>query len=231
MGMGDGRPVQGSGCRRRVRVAPETVVAAAVMVAVSSVLPPYEPPRMALHVLLLALWLVVLAVPLKRVAIRALWLPAVIFAWYGGRSLGAAWRWETFWVLLVLLQVGIVLGDALTPAELIAGLQRLRCPSALLFLLALMVRYMNRLAESVREVHRSMLLRGGVRARHLPRVLAGASHVLLVRVYRGAESVETAMELRGYEARLPLFLAPRASQAELCMLATLALVLVAVHVA
>jgi hypothetical protein len=39
------------------------------------------------------------------------------------------------------------------------------------------------------------------------------------------------MELRGYEARLPLFLAPRASQAELCMLATLALVLVAVHVA
>ncbi|MGC8834473.1 MAG: hypothetical protein ACP5R4_10520, partial [Armatimonadota bacterium] len=113
-----------------MRAAPETVVAAAVMVAISAVLPPYEPPRIALHVFLLALGLVVLAVPLKRVAVRALWLPAVLFAWYGGRSLGAVWKWETFWALLVLLQVGIVLGDALTPAELIAGLQRLRCPSA-----------------------------------------------------------------------------------------------------
>lgn len=229
MGMGDGRLVQDSGYRRRVKVAPETVVAAAIMVAVSAVLPPYEPPRIALHVFLLALGLAVLAVPLKRVAVRALWLPAVLFAWYGGRPLGAVWNWETFLALLVLLQVGIVLGDALTPAELIAGLQRLRCPSAVLFLLALMVRYTNRLAENVRDMHRSMALRGGVRARHLPRVLAGASHVLLVRVYRGAEAVETAMELRGYEARLPLFLAPRASRTELCMLMVLALVLTAVH--
>lgn len=203
---------------RQSPCAPETLILAAAAVLLFSAVPPRHLWRLTAHIIILGLGACWLKVPLRRVLLRGAWMPALLLALFLSRAGTVAALAETALLLIILLLASTVVVEALSPADVLAGLQRLRCPSAVLFLLALMLRYIHSIAAAVWDAHNSASLRGAGPIRRRLRALAGISHVLIARTYARAEAVEAAMELRGYAGVFPRFRAPRIGKHDLWVL-------------
>lgn len=231
MGMDDRRPFRGDIAQpvRQSPFAPETLILTAAAVLLFSAVPPRPLWRLTAHIIILGLGACWLRVPLRRVLLRAVWLPAVLLALVIGRPGAGAVLAETALLLVILLLASAVVVEALSPADILAGLQRLRCPSAVLFLLALMLRYIHNIAAAVWDAHSSASLRGAGPVWRRLRALAGISHVLIARTYARAEAVEAAMELRGYAGVFPSFRAPRIGKHDLWVLTGICILLMALY--
>ena len=231
MGMDDRRAFPGLTAEpvRQSPCAPETLILAAAAVLVFSAVPPRSAWRLAAHIGLLGLVACWLRIPWRRILIRAAWLPALLLALVPSRADAGRTLLETMLLLIILLFASTVVVEALTPADALAGLQRLRFPSAVLFLLALMLRYLHLLTAAVGDAHNAASLRGAGSVWRRLRALAGISHTLIARTYARAEAVEAAMELRGYAGILPLFRAVPMRRRDLWFLTGIWALLIALY--
>ena len=97
-----------------------------------------------------------------------------------------------------------VLAATTEPRELVRGLERLRLPSALVQILAFMIRYADVVGG---ELHRMRVARESRafdgRGPGALRVLGAAAGALFIRSYERGERVHLAMVSRGYTGRLP----------------------------
>ena len=112
------------------------------------------------------------------------------------------------WNLLAKATLGvvaaIVLAASTTPRDLLAGLDRLHLPRALVAILGFMIRYAGVVAgdlQRMRVARESRCFAGG-RLRHLRAEAAGVGS-LFVRSYERGERVHQAMLARGYTGRMP----------------------------
>lgn len=98
----------------------------------------------------------------------------------------------------------VVLAATTPTRELLAGLERLRLPAALVAICSFMVRYVSVVAGDAARMRVARESRGytGGRAGHLAAVAAGAG-TLFVRSYERGERVHLAMLSRGYDGRMP----------------------------
>lgn len=125
-----------------------------------------------------------------------------------GLQLSEAGLWGA-WTLLAKATLGVVASIVLaatTPVrDLVAGLQRLRVPAALVQILSFMARY---LAVVVGDLHRMRVARESraFQASHLghARVVAAGAGALFIRTYERGERVHLAMLARGYTGSMPL---------------------------
>ncbi len=102
-----------------------------------------------------------------------------------------------------------VLAATTEPQELVRGLQRLRLPTALVQILAFMIRYADVVGgelDRMRVARESRAFDG--RRRGALRVLGSAAGALFIRSYERGERVHLAMLSRGYSGRLPSGQAP-----------------------
>ena len=99
----------------------------------------------------------------------------------------------------------VVLASTTGARDLLGGLARLHLPTALLSVLAFMVRYAAVVADDLRRVRIAREARGGAatRLRHLGGVAAGVGSVF-VRTYERGERVHQAMLARGHRPGTPL---------------------------
>ncbi len=99
----------------------------------------------------------------------------------------------------------IVLAATTRPAELIAGLRRLRVPALFVTIVHFMIVYLDIVVDDMRRMRIAREARG-FRARHLGHVpvLARAAGALFVRAYERGERVHRAMVARGYTGVMPL---------------------------
>lgn len=98
----------------------------------------------------------------------------------------------------------IVLAATTGPRDLLAGLERLRLPAALVAILSFMIRYVSVVSGDLQRMRVARESRGytGGRVGHLAAVAAGAGS-LFVRSYERGERVHLAMLARGYGGRMP----------------------------
>lgn len=112
------------------------------------------------------------------------------------------------WGILAKATLGvlaaIVLAASTTPRELLAGLDRLRLPTALVAILSFMIRYVAVVSEDLRRMRIARESRGyrGGKAGQLVAVASGAG-TLFVRSYERGERVALAMRSRGYTGTFP----------------------------
>ncbi|AKT52546.1 cobalt ABC transporter permease [Arsenicicoccus sp. oral taxon 190] len=108
----------------------------------------------------------------------------------------------------------VVLASTTSPRELIAGLDRLRLPSAFVAILTFMVRYLGVVTGDLHRMRVARESRGytGGRTGHLVAVAGGAG-ALFVRSYERGERVHQAMLARAYAGRLPSATSARAATA------------------
>lgn len=112
------------------------------------------------------------------------------------------------WGILAKATLGvlaaIVLSASTTPRELLAGLDRLRLPSALVAILSFMIRYVAVVADDLRRMRVARESRGysGGRTGHLAATASGVG-TLFVRSYERGERVALAMRSRGYTGTFP----------------------------
>ena len=98
----------------------------------------------------------------------------------------------------------VVLGATTGSRELLAGLERLRLPAALVAILAFMLRYVVVIAEELRRTEVARLARGGgTGPRTRLAAVAGGVGTRFVRTYERGERVQHAMLARGYTGRMP----------------------------
>ncbi|MGQ9525209.1 MAG: CbiQ family ECF transporter T component [Armatimonadota bacterium] len=194
-----------------------------------STVPPRAAWRLAVHTALLLLGACWLRIPLRRMLIRAAWLPALFLVLIPARGDAGRAALETALLLVIVLLASTVVVEGLSPADGIAGLQRLRVPSAVLFLLALMLRYLHVLAAAVADAHSAASVRGAGSVWGRLCALAGISHVLIARTYARAEAVEAALEVRGYAGSFPRFRTARAEKRDLFFLVWIWILLTALY--
>ncbi len=98
----------------------------------------------------------------------------------------------------------ILLAATTSPRDLLAGLERLRLPRALVAIIAFMVRYIAVVAGDLQRMRIARAARGESSggARRLAATTAGAG-ALFVRSYERGERVHHAMLARGYDGRMP----------------------------
>ncbi|HET7305698.1 MAG TPA: cobalt ECF transporter T component CbiQ [Segeticoccus sp.] len=98
----------------------------------------------------------------------------------------------------------IVLSATTGPRDLLAGLERLHLPSALVAILSFMIRYVSVVGGDLQRMKVAREARGftGGRLGHLRAVAAGAG-ALFVRSYERGERVHLAMLARGYTGWMP----------------------------
>jgi len=118
--------------------------------------------------------------------------------WLSEPGLWAAWN------ILAKATIGVatavVLSATTAPAEMLAGLARLRLPGLLVQIGGFMVRYSEVVIHEFRRMRVAMASRG-FRARNVrawPQVAAGLS-ALFIRTYERGERVHLAMVARGYD--------------------------------
>ena len=132
------------------------------------------------------------------------------------------------WNLLAKATLGVVaavvLAATTTPRALVAGLEHLRVPAALVQILAFMLRYLGIVADDLRRMRIARESRGAP-AGWLPQLRAAAATVgaLFVRTYERGERVHQAMLSRGWTGRSTLLAAPRATAADVAMASSLPL--------
>ncbi len=126
----------------------------------------------------------------------------------GPLSLSEAGLWGG-WAVAVKGTLGatasLLLAATTPPAELVAGLSRLRVPAVLVQILAFMVRYVDVVVDDLRRMQVARQARafpgGGIAA--WP-VLASTAGALFIRSYERGERVHLAMLARGYQGQLHL---------------------------
>lgn len=123
------------------------------------------------------------------------------------------------WNLLAKATIGVVaaitLAATTTPRDLVAGLERLRVPDALVQIVAFMLRYLAVVAD---DLHRMRIAR---ESRGAPpgwwgqlRAVAATIGALFVRTYERGERVQQAMLARGWTGRSVLVQGRAATAAE-----------------
>ncbi|UER54815.1 cobalt ECF transporter T component CbiQ [Kineosporiaceae bacterium SCSIO 59966] len=123
------------------------------------------------------------------------------------------------WNLLAKATIGVVaaitLAATTTPRDLVAGLERLRVPDALVQIVAFMLRYLTVVAD---DLHRMRIAR---ESRGAPpgwwgqlRAVAATIGALFVRTYERGERVQQAMLARGWTGRSVLVQGRAATAAE-----------------
>lgn len=156
-------------------------------------------------------------VPLKRVLVGlTIEIPFVLFAvllpfvgpppdGFAGLSVPGMWA---AWNILVKASLGVMTASLLAattlPVDLVAGLQSLRMPSAVVAILTFFVRYVDVVADQYSRMRIAQQARG-MRAgspKSWP-VLASGLAALFVRSYERGERVHLALVSRGYDGRLP----------------------------
>jgi cobalt/nickel transport system permease protein len=100
----------------------------------------------------------------------------------------------------------IVLAASTRPADLLAGLDRLRLPRTLVAIVAFMLRYAGVVASDLQRMRVARASRGftGGRLGHL-RIEAAGVGALFVRTYERGERVHQAMVARGYTGTMPSY--------------------------
>lgn len=132
------------------------------------------------------------------------------------------------WNLLAKATIGvvaaIVLAATSTPRDLVAGLERLRAPSALVQIVAFMLRYLSVVVD---DLHRMRVAR---ESRGAPpgwwgqlRAVASGVGALFVRTYERGERVHQAMVARGWTGTSTLLAGSPATLREWATVATLPL--------
>lgn len=122
------------------------------------------------------------------------------------------------WNIVAKATLGVaavsILAATTAPADLLAGLERLRVPRRLVAIAGFMVRYGDLLAAELQRMRVARLSRG-----HDPRWLwqarsiAASVGTLFVRSFERGERVHLAMEARGFTGSMPVR-APRAGRAD-----------------
>jgi energy-coupling factor transporter transmembrane protein EcfT len=201
-------------------VAPQTVLLCGGALLVPALLRPLPLGRLAVLGLPLVLGLYAARVPWRVLAVRLAWLiPIVVTLSLRRTNRGPDLAVDALRVLLMMMVCTLCV-EGLGVGGLLAGLQRLGCPTPPLLLCCLTLRFLEELKERVMAVHQAIWLRGGPSSpRHAARLMAGASTVLLLRTHQRAESLASALELRGYDGRLPRLLAPPLGPRDLWLLA------------
>lgn len=114
------------------------------------------------------------------------------------------------WTLLAKGTAGvlaaIVLAATTRPADLLAGLDRLRLPRTLVAIVAFMLRYAGVVSSDLQRMRVARMSRGytGGRLGHL-RIEAAGVGALFVRTYERGERVSQAMLARGYTGTMPAY--------------------------
>jgi cobalt/nickel transport system permease protein len=122
------------------------------------------------------------------------------------------------WNILAKATLGLlaatVLAATTDAAALLAGLRRLRCPTALLAIAGFMVRYLDVLADQSRRLQVARVSRGDdPRWLWQGRAVAHGAGTLFVRSYERGERVALAMAARGYTGTMPDVFGGRAATA------------------
>lgn len=112
------------------------------------------------------------------------------------------------WSILVRATLGTataVLLVATTPVtDVLAGLSRLRVPTALVAIAGFMVRYLEVVYDEAARMRTAMTARGWHRrSRRSLRAAGAMAGALLVRAYERGERVHAAMVARGYDGSMP----------------------------
>jgi cobalt/nickel transport system permease protein len=177
------------------------------------------------YAVLLGCALALARVPARRVLVGlAVEVPFVLFAvllpfvgpapqtWLG---LSVPGLWAA-WNILVKASLGVLAATALAattlPVDIVAGLQALRLPSALVAILTFFVRYVDVVADQFQRMRIAQRARGlrATSPRSWP-VLANGLGALFVRSFERGERVHLALISRGYDGRLPAPVAVGAS--------------------
>jgi cobalt/nickel transport system permease protein len=115
----------------------------------------------------------------------------------------------------LVVVAAIVLAATTSARDLLAGLDRLHLPKALVAILSFMVRYASVVVGDLQRMRVARESRGytGGGAGHLKAVAAGAG-ALFVRSYERGERVHLAMLARGYTGRMPALSSARPGAVE-----------------
>lgn len=190
--------------------APAKIVAVVAFVLIVVATPREWVAAFAGYAAVLAVTLVVARVPARRLATAAvIEIPFVAFALLlpvihpGGEGLWAAWN------ILAKATLGVMAATLLAATtratDLVAGLQALRLPAALVAIFSFFIRYVDVVAAEYSRMRTAQQARGmasgSVRA--WPALAAGMG-ALFLRSYERGERVHLAALSRGYDGRLPL---------------------------
>jgi cobalt/nickel transport system permease protein len=140
------------------------------------------------------------------------------------------------WNILAKGTLGVVaailLSATTAPRDLLAGLERLRLPAALVAILSFMVRYLTVVSDDLHRMRVARESRGytGGRVGHL-KAVAGGVGALFVRSFERGERVHLAMRSRGYTGRMPLLSAQGATSVQWLEGLTISLAAVAIAIA
>ncbi len=98
----------------------------------------------------------------------------------------------------------VLLGAVASWSELVGMLQAIGLPRTAVAFLVILARHAGGVAEETRRAHQALLTRGGYdRARNLGRTTAALLARVLVRALHRADQVARALELRGFQGRVP----------------------------
>jgi len=203
------------------RLAPEVKIVAVLLFTVAVVATPREAvPAFAAYAALLVVPAVAARVPAGWLARRAaIELPFVVLAaalpfLAGGERvllLGLSLSVDGLygaWNIVAKATLGVVasllLAATTTPRDLIAGLDRLRCPQPVTMIATFMLRYLDVLAGEARRMRVARLARGDdPRFLWQLRGFATGIGALFLRAFERGERVYLAMLARGYDGRMP----------------------------
>ena len=118
------------------------------------------------------------------------------------------------WSIIVKASLGvaaaIVLAWSTPTAEILAGLERLRCPRALVMIAGFMVRYLDLVAAELRRLQIARISRGDdPRWLWQGRAVATTAGSMFVRCFERGERLHAAMASRGFTGRFPTTAAPQ----------------------
>lgn len=200
---------------------PETkIVGLVAFVLLVAVTPRELVGAFAVDALALGATAVAARVPLRRLATRlGAIVPFIAFAVFlpflgdgaqtsvVGLELSVDGLWAA-WNIIAKATLGAsaaILVTATTPVpDLLAGLSRLRLPSALVGIVSFMFRYLDLIVDQFSRMRRAMAARA-----HDPRwitqvrPIAASAGTLFVRTYERGERIHGAMLARGYSGRMP----------------------------
>jgi cobalt/nickel transport system permease protein len=204
------------------RLAPEVKIVAAVTFAVTVVVTPREAFwAFGAYAILITLVAALARIPpgwlARRVPIAA---PFLVFAFAlpflgGGQRVSVAGvalsvdgllgGWNLLAKTLLGLCASLLLVGTTTVRDLMLGLDRLRCPSALTQIATLMLRYLDVVLAEARRMRVARLSRGDdPRFLWQARGFAAGLGALFLRAYERGERVWLAMRSRGFTGRTPL---------------------------
>jgi len=137
------------------------------------------------------------------------------------------------WTLLAKGTLGVLaallLAATTEPADLVAGLHRLRLPTPMVMILSFMIRYVEVIAAEMRRMAVARRSRGfQERSMRSWPVLARGAGALFVRSFERGERVHLAMLSRGFDGVLPVSSAASAGRVQVAQAASLPLAAAAV---